>query len=249
MAKTASRSYVGITAQKFFKWRLLCAGFTCMLGFLSAWAGAAEPALQGRIDVWGMPLAVNDDLSVSVEVHDTHTGTTRESEVVDANLHLGAGVRALTWLAGQRAWVTGLDVGYIEAKDANYELQVQPVSVFVGLQDPRAYSRRPRPYLLAGLTMFSAWGHATVGTLSSSFRKTDWWIDGTDDLTSYLAAGFTWPIAPQWSLLIDARRQRFKFDDVQTNSMILPTHNVITDISIDFSGVSIGITWSPGALP
>lgn len=228
---------------------LLRAGFTCLSGLLPVLAGAVQPALEGRIDAWGMQHSMKDDLSVLIEVRDAGTGMISTSYVTDAGMNLGAGIRGLTWLADRPAWVTGLDVGYLEARGASHEMHVQPVSVFIGLQGLHTSGRRPRPYLLAGLTMYSAWGHVTAGTLSSGFRKTDWWIDGTDDLSSYLAAGFTWPLSSSWSLMLDARRQRFSFDDLQTNSIILPTRNVMTNVSLDVSGFALGISWTPGAHP
>ena len=227
--------------------RLLYAMAVCLAGLLPTGVTALQPELQGRIDVWGMPRAVTDDFKVSIEVRDTSTGTSRASDSADAGLHFGAGVRAMTWFARQPAWVTGLDIGYLRASGDAHEVEVQPLSVFIGVQHPHTSDSGLRPYFLAGMTTFSAWGRATAGTLSSSFRKTDWWIDGTDNLSPYLTVGTVWSVSPGWSLLLEARRQRFSFRDVKTNSIILPTRNVFTDVSLDVSGLALGIVWTPDA--
>lgn len=232
--------------------------FTLLLSMLAISAAYSSDSplpqtLRGSVAVYVVHVT-DDDTTLRLEQRDLFAGTTQASAAFAAGVRGNGGVRAMAWQAGE-PWLAGFDIGYVDARSPNLEIRVLPLSVFLGARMPQGLplgSRvRVQPFALAGVSTFASWGNARAGTLASSFRAGRSMLSpGGDNLhAAYFAFGVTVPLARDWALEADWRVQHWQVNSIETNSLFLPTRNLITDVSLDGSGFALGIAWTPGAYP
>jgi len=238
--------------------RRACLPGTLLLSALTiatAQAGDAPlpPDLRGSIAVYGVHVT-DDNATLRLEERDLLAGTTQASASFAAGVRGNGGVRAMAWQAGA-PWLAGFDIGYFDARSPNLEIRVLPLSVFLGARLPQGLPPggplRVQPFALAGVSTFASWGNARAGTLASSFRAgRSMLAPGGDNLhAAYFAFGVTVPLARDWALEADWRVQHWQVNSIETNSLFLPTRNLVTDVTLDGSGFALGIAWTPGASP
>lgn len=232
-------------------WQHAAIFFACLALAVPAHAEDARlpQSLRGSIAVYSVQV-VDENTSLTIEQRDLLAGNTQSFANFDAGVRGNGGVRGMAWLDG-RPWLAGFDVAYVDAISPNLEIRVTPVSFFVGARAPQGIptggNTRLHPFVLAGVSTFASWGDAQAGALTSSFRAgRSMLAPGGDNLHApYLAAGVNISLSRDWSLDIDWRVQHWHVQSIETNSLFLPTRNVLTDISLDASGYAIAIVWTP----